>query len=500
MLACVRPGEETRLRLNHSRLWMPEAGLAEAYFHNAADNILAALNDDIHPGFFTVCADPGQGHGWNTTFPGLDFGQSAEALLWLGEMERVKLAWDYVRSFQREDGLVPFAIFPGVPAACMSGNLPIAAGGAVYEHWVPGNPLYTLANVTALRLADRIHRHGQDMNWLYSQSDYLARIARWLLRQVDDNGLIRGAGFYLERPLRNRYDGVNQCYSAATLREAAELFAILGRDALADACRDSGNAIAEAFRKHFWQGTQFAEYLNPEHGAIVAHGLTDSDWAAVALHIATPEQIEQLWPRLPGNPAFCYDGMPGGIAEHPDRYADWEVQGIDRHDVAAMGRVWMLQAMAAYRQGDGEELLRNLRQVAERGARDHYRYMERYFSEKTGFCGAYKIATYCEYPANFIRIFQQYFHGVQPELRGAITLAPVVPPKKLAGCGQRLQLGDRELEYTYHADGIRGSYRGKRSSRIDLRLPGRPLLSIGMGATPEFQAFRLEFSADGAQA
>ena len=61
-----------------------EPELAEAYRQCADKNVLAALNPKIFFGYFSVCADPTQGHGHDTTFPGLDWGQSAEALLWLG--------------------------------------------------------------------------------------------------------------------------------------------------------------------------------------------------------------------------------------------------------------------------------------------------------------------------------------------------------------------------------------------------------------------------------
>ena len=85
--------------------------LAEAYRQAAERNVLAALNEKVFFGFFSVCAD-GQGHGGNTTYPGLDWGQSAEALLWLGRRAEVLASWEYVKQFQREDGRLPFAILP----------------------------------------------------------------------------------------------------------------------------------------------------------------------------------------------------------------------------------------------------------------------------------------------------------------------------------------------------------------------------------------------------
>ena len=84
--------------------------LAEAYQQTAENNVLAALNPKIYFGFFSVCAD-GVDHGRDNTFPGLDWGQSAEALLWLGRKAEVLASWDFVKTHQREGWLVPFAIF-----------------------------------------------------------------------------------------------------------------------------------------------------------------------------------------------------------------------------------------------------------------------------------------------------------------------------------------------------------------------------------------------------
>ena len=87
-----------------------EPELAECYRQCADKNVLAALNPKIFFGYFSVCADPSQGHGHDTTFPGLDWGQSAEALLWLGRRAEVMASWDYVKGFLREDGLMRFEL------------------------------------------------------------------------------------------------------------------------------------------------------------------------------------------------------------------------------------------------------------------------------------------------------------------------------------------------------------------------------------------------------
>ena len=101
-----------------------EPELAEAYRQCADKSVLAALNPKIFFGYFSVCADPSQGHGFNTTFPGLDWGQSAEALLWLGRQAEVLASWDYVKTFLREDGLIPFAICPDQAGTTVQMSLP----------------------------------------------------------------------------------------------------------------------------------------------------------------------------------------------------------------------------------------------------------------------------------------------------------------------------------------------------------------------------------------
>jgi hypothetical protein len=200
--------------------------LAEAYRAAAEKNVLRALNPNVFFGYFSVCAD-GKGHGHNTTYPGLDWGLSAEALLWLGRREEVLASWEYVKGFQRDDGLVPFAILPdnAGTTSMVNGRYPLVADarGAVFEHWVPGNPLRTLANVTFLVLAEAIWSQTGDRAWLKAQAPCLRKSAEWLLTQITPDGLMRGGGFYVERPTRLEFDGINQCYSAHVLAQTAAL-------------------------------------------------------------------------------------------------------------------------------------------------------------------------------------------------------------------------------------------------------------------------------------
>jgi len=389
--------------------------IAEAYHASAERNVLAALNPKVFFGYFSVCAD-GQGHGNNTTFPGLDWGQSAEALLWLGRRAEVLASWEYVKGFQREDGLLPFAISPNLANKTVMelGNYPLSgsANGSLFVHWVPGNPLRTLANVTFLLLADAIFTQTADDDWLATQTPWLKLAASWLQTQITEDGLMHGGGFYIERPTRLEFDGVNQCYATHALLQAAHLFDVAREPATAADCLNAAARLTAAFRQNFWAGDHCVEYIHPEQGPISHHGLTDVDWAAVATGIASEDQVAILWPQLKNNTDFIYNGIPTGISTRPETYEDWEMQNIDRHDLAAMGRVLYLECWARAKMGDQEGILRSLQQVAKVGKANDWSWRERYYSERTGNLGIYHITHYCEYPANFIRIVHRFLESI----------------------------------------------------------------------------------------
>ena len=257
------------------------------------------------------------------------------------------------------------------------------------------------------------------------------------------------------------YDGVNQAYTMHALSLAAGLFDVLGDDKAARRCRDRAGQITDCFRRRFWAGDRCVEYIHPQRGPIASHGLTDVDWIAVASGIAGGEQIETLWPQLRDNPDFCYQGMPTGIATEPQRYEDWEVQNIDRHDVAAMGRVWYLEAWARARRGDGEGLADSLRRVAEMGRANDWYWRERYYSAKTGDLAATFVDKYCEYPANLIRIVQRFLFGVERQFDDTLAIAPTVPERYWQeGFGQDLCWGQRRLSYRIERGRMHGTFSG----------------------------------------
>lgn len=458
---------------------LPDPGLVVAYERAARSNVLAALNPKVFPGYWSVCAD-GQGFGYGNTYPSLDGHQMTDALLWLGQIEAVRSNWAYVLRFQRPDGLLPIAILPGNAGQAIGAGEAksmVATNGALYQHWVPGNPLGALASPTVIQNADVIFRHTQDRTWLAAQLPALDRAADYLASITTPDGAVKGAGYYVERPTRLDTDGVAQGHAFDALRRLAALHRAVEVDLEAARRYDAlADRIQRHFTTRFWLGDRFAEYEHPQRGLISHHGLTDTDWAALATGIATAEQGERLWPQLRREERFHYGGMPTGIAMRPEAYEDWEFTHPDRLDLAAMGRVWYLEAWARARQNDADGLLAGLHKVAEVGREYDYAWRERYHPDPTGKLVPAGTARYCEYPANLIRIVQEFLLGVDLRLDGSVALTPTVPESYwVRGFGQNLIWADRHLDYRMQAGLVRGKYTGRTPLKLGVRLvPGPP--------------------------
>jgi len=433
---------------------LPDPLLAEAYEKSAARNVLAAVNPKVFFGYWSVCAD-GKGHGYGNTYPALDGHQMTDALLWLGQVEVVKANWDYVKKFQKPGGQLPFAIWPG-------------KGGDKlwFTHHVPGDPLRALSAPTYVQNADVIFRFTQDRQWLAKQLPSVNLAADHLATLVTEEGAVGGAGYYVERPTRVEFDGVAQCHAVDAFRRLAELNAIVANAEAVRKYTDLANRIESHFRTRFWMKDRFVEYIHPQRGAIAAHGLTDVDWSAIATGAASAEQRALLWPRLKDEKRFYYGGMPTGIATLPDTYRKWECG--DRMDLAAMGRVWYLEAWARARMGDAAGLLDTIRRVCKVGRDSGCFWRERYNDK-----GGYGANKYCEYPANLIRIVQRFLLGVDLRLDGTVVLAPTVTDEFWQkGFGQTLSWRGRTLHYRMERARITGTYAGGGPQRLGVRLPG----------------------------
>jgi hypothetical protein len=455
------------------RLDLPDTSLAVTYERAAVQNVLAAVNAKVFFGYFSVCAD-GRGFGYGNTYPSLDGHQMSDALLWLGQVRVVEANWDYVKSFQREDGLLPLAILPSSAGKDIGPKgFPgiVSANGGLYVHWVPGNPLLGLASPTYIQNADVIFRATLDTAWLLAQIGSVNRAADFLESLTTGEGAVKGGGYYVERPPRLESDGVTQCYAVDAFRITALLDRIAGNDSAAQRYGRLAEKIRRHFVTRFWVGDHFAEYISPVHGIVSGHGLTDVDWAAIATDVATPEQVAILWPQLRNEERFHYGGVPTGIATHPERYEAWEFN-YDRHDLAAMGRVWYLEAWARARMGDAAGLLAGLRKVSQIGREGGYYWRERYEPDGKGGSVATGPNTYCEYPANFIRIVQRFLLGVDLRLDGSVVLAPnVIDEFWDRGFGQTLRWRHRSLRYRMMRDSITGTYTGRTPQRLLVRFP-----------------------------
>ena len=450
---------------------IPDALIAEAYREAAERNVLAAVNPKVFPGYFSVCAD-GKGFGYGNTYPSLDGHQLSDALMWLGRGLTVRENFAYVRGFQRPDGLLPIAILPaeaGQTIGPAGFTAKVDANGGLYRHWVPGNPLEALASTTFIQNADLLYRFTLDREWLREQIAAVNLAAAYLAGLTNPRGAVRGAGYYLERPARIDFDGVTQPHAADAFRRAAALNRALGEETAATRWQQLAERIRSNFARQFWTGDRFAEYIHPTRGAITAHGYTDADWAALAFGCTTPEQASIVWSKIRSESRFYYGGMPTGIATAPERYEPWEFTYADQQDLAAMGRVWYVEAQARARQDDAGGLIDTVRRVCRAGQNAGWYWRERYRAS-----GGYGAQKYCEYPANLIRVVQRFLLGVEFGLDGSLTLAPVAPADFWKqGFGQTLEVRGGVLAYRFERSRFTAAWEGPKPQALIVRRGGR---------------------------
>src|SRR5581483_2560805 len=97
----------------------------------------------------------------------------------------------------------------------------------------------------------------------------------------------------------------------------------------------------------------------------------------------------------------------------------------DRHDLAAMGRVWFLECWARAKFNDGAGIRETIQRVCAAGRDNGYYWRERYYpGEKLTPAGP---NMYCEYASNLIRIVQRFLFGVEFTPGGEVVLRPNVP-------------------------------------------------------------------------
>ena len=397
-----------------------------------------AAAEKAYPGHFSVTAD-GKAFGGDKTWPGLDSWQLAGAYLLLGRTRMVLDYFDFVQAAQRADGNIPFAIFPAETATrgmkTYSRGLnypddvyaykPMQRPGqpehsdrsqrkwiGLFHHWQKKvNPLSVLGAISYVLTAEEISKHLDDQEWLSEKIDSVDRAGKYVLSRRSENGLISGAGFYTEAPPRNQWDGVTQCYAVKIFRELAAMHGQLNRQQEQAFWNQEADALADRFRQVFWQRDHFAEYVHPEHGVVDFHGLTDVNWAAIGLDVATDQQTTTVWPLLCNTPALWHGDMPTQAVAKPYAYRDWELcEPLPFHnksgllkDASAMGRVWYLETLACRRVGDDERLKQSVIHVCNMGKQQGWQWSERYYPIPKEEVAPVGPRGYCEYPAILVR-------------------------------------------------------------------------------------------------
>jgi hypothetical protein len=397
-----------------------------------ARNLIPAATEKQYPGHFTISAD-GVGYGSDTTWPGLDSWQMTGAYLLLGRTRMVLDYFEFVRASQRKDGNIPFAIFTGDtrPGGCLRGlkwpddvftykpptreGLPASCQETrkwigLFEHWQPkADPLGSLGVTCYVLTAAEIFDATGALPWLQERLPSLEAAARYLLSRKSANGLISGSGFYVELPPRYGWDGVAQCYAVYAFRTLARLCKAAGEKAREVAWTDHAENLAKTFIAAFWREDHFAEYVHVERGLVDSHGLSDVNWAAIALGVAPDQSLEPLWPRLLKEPGFWLGDMPTQNVTKPFAYEKWEYnepvpfQVSPLNDVAAMGRVWYLEAAACRRLRAHDRLVESVRKVCRAAKADGY-WRERYHPQPDGTVLPAGAQKYCEYAAVLVRV------------------------------------------------------------------------------------------------
>jgi hypothetical protein len=395
-------------------------------------NLIPAASQRAYPGHFTVTAD-GAGYGSDATWPGLDSWQMAGAYLLLGKTQIALDYFDFVRASQRKDGNIPWAIFNGATrpdTTWLSGlkypdglftytppkreGVPASARATrewigMFGHWQPkATPLSNLGSTCHVLTASEIFAHTRDDAWLRERIESVESVAKWLLsRKTPGNGLIPGSGFYTELPPRHGWDGVSQCYVVHACRATAKLHAALGNADAAKQWNKDANELTAAFLRTFWQRDHFAEYVHFERGLVDSHGLSDTNWAAIAFGLASDENVKKLWPLLDAEKSMWAGGVPTQSVAKPLSYEPWEFHeklafgAPPLKDASAMGRVWYLEVEACKRVGATKRLVESTKLVC-RAAKDGY-WRERYALQRNGTILPNGAEKYCEYAAVLAR-------------------------------------------------------------------------------------------------
>ncbi len=177
---------------------------------------------------------------------------------------------------------------------------------------------------------------------------------------------------------------MTQCYAVHAFRELARLCRAAGEPPKADEWSGHADELTKAFIEAFWREDHFGEYVHPERGLVDSHGLSDVNWAAVAFGVADgPEARTALGPAderagvLVGRHADAERHQAVQPTRHGKSRRQPECRVDPLNDVAAMGRVWYLEAVACQRMNARDRLVESVRKVCRAAKADGY-WRERY--------------------------------------------------------------------------------------------------------------------------
>lgn len=116
-------------------------------------------------------------------------------------------------------------------------------------------------------------------------------------------------------------------------------------------------------------------------------------------------------------------------------------------------------------------ILDGLKAVAEVGQLNGYSWQERYFPSTEGLKPGGPL-TYCEYPANLIRITNQFLLGLEPGVDGTLQIAPRLPDEWWdTGWNATLRVGAGSLMLHGEKGLLTGSWQDKVARKLILRPP-----------------------------
>src|SRR5947199_10465836 len=128
--------------------------------------------------------------------------------------------------------------------------------------------LSVLGSVSYIISASEIFAATKSQSWLREKFFSIEGAGNYLLFRISPNGLLAGAGFYIESPPRNQWDGITQCYGIHCFRLLAAMHEHASDREHAREWRARADALARHFQAAFWRKDHYGEYVHAEHGLV----------------------------------------------------------------------------------------------------------------------------------------------------------------------------------------------------------------------------------------